>query len=127
MIYQVDTGDVSIQVAPKKGTHSTGSGAYNREYELDYRKGIADETTKGKKPPDDFGVGEARPVRDGYTVELDWDVTTVDDAITDLTELEAFATNKSTKQIHKKKGTKKKDVNPDIDPTDFFPDPLDYD
>ena len=37
MIYQVDTGDVSISVNPKKGTHSTGSGAYNREYSLDYK------------------------------------------------------------------------------------------
>ena len=33
--------------------------------------------------------------------------------MSDLTELEAFAKKKSTKQIYKKKGTKKKDVNPD--------------
>ena len=124
LVYQVDTGDVSIQVAPKKGTHSTGSGAYNREYELDYRKGIADETTKGKKPPDEFGVIESRPVRTSKDdIELDWsDDMSVDEAMSDLTELEAFATNKTTKQIHKKKGTKKKDVDPGIDPTDFFPD-----
>ena len=42
--------------------------------------------------------------------------------MTDLTELEAFAKNKSTTQIHKKKGTKKKDVFPEYDP----PEP-DYD
>ena len=50
-------------------------------------------------------------------------ITTVDDAMSDLTELEAFAKSKSTKQIHKKKGTKKKDVFPDWE----LPDPLDYD
>ena len=49
-------------------------------------------------------------------VELDGTMTTVDNAITDLTELEAFAKSKSTKQIHKKKGTKPKDVFPDYDP-----------
>ena len=48
-------------------------------------------------------------------------MTTVDDAFSDLTELEAFAKNKTTKQIHKKKGTKPKDV-PDYD--DVF---FDYD
>jgi len=124
LVYHADTGDVSIQVAPKKGTHSTGSGAYNREYELDYRKGIADETTKGKKPPDEFGVIEGRPVRTSKDdIELDWsDDMSVDEAMSDLTELEAFATNKTTKQIHKKKGTKKKDVDPAIDPTDYYPD-----
>ena len=41
--------------------------------------------------------------------------------MSDLTELEAFAKSKSTKQIHKKKGTKKKDVAPDVDIFDFFP------
>jgi hypothetical protein len=35
--------------------------------------------------------------------------------MSDLTELEAFAKSKSTKQIHKKKGTTKKDVFPDYD------------
>jgi hypothetical protein len=118
---------VSINVTPKKGTHSTGSGAYNKEYSLDYKKGQADELTKGKKPPDEFGVTETQPTRTGHPEDPDWDWdgidTTADDAITDLTELEAFAKSKSTKQIHKKKGTKKKDVFPDWE----LPDPLDYD
>jgi len=35
--------------------------------------------------------------------------------MSDLTELEAFAKSKLTKQIHKKKGTKPKDVFPDYD------------
>ena len=54
-------------------------------------------------------------------MDIDWDInpTTVDDAMSDLTELEAFAKNKSTKQIHKKKGTKPKDVFPDYDPGDY--------
>ena len=123
MFYSMDTGDVSIQVAPKKGKYSTESGAYNRDYQLDYKKGQADEMTKGT-PPDDFAVVESRPVRTSKDdIELDWsDDLSVDDAVSDLTELEAFAKNKTTKQIHKKKGTKKKDVDPGIDPTDFFPD-----
>ena len=123
MFYSMDTGDVSIQVAPKKGKYSTESGAYNRDYQLDYKKGQADEMTKGT-PPDDFAVVESRPVRTSKDdIELDWsDEMTVDEAMSDLTELEAFSKNKTTTQIHKKKGTKKKDVDPGIDPTDYFPD-----
>jgi len=121
MIYDLDTGDVSISVTPKKGEYSTKSGAYNKEYELDYKKGQADETTKGKKPPDDFSVSEIEGAADPYAMDVNWEgkVTTVDDAMTDLTELEAFARDKTTKQIHKKKGTKPKDVFPDYDPGDF--------
>ena len=54
---------------------------------------------------------------DQAAMDIDWDgtMTTVDDAMSDLTELEAFAKNKSIKQIHKKKGTKPKDVFPDYD------------
>ena len=124
LVYDVGTGDVSIQVAPKKGEFSTRSGAYEKPYELDYKKGIGDESTKGT-PPDDFAVVESRPVRTSKDdIELDWsDDLSVDEAMSDLTELEAFAKNQSTKKIHKKKGTKKKDVFPDYDP----PDPLDYD
>ena len=108
-------------VTPKKGEYSTKSGAYNKEYELDYKKGQADETTKGKKPPDDFSVSEIEGAADPYAMDVNWEgkVTTVDDAMTDLTELEAFARDKTTKQIHKKKGTKPKDVFPDYDPGDF--------
>ena len=117
MIYDLDTGDVSIQVTPKKGKYETSSGAYNKEYELDYKKGQADETTKGKKPPDEFGVNEIQGRTDPEAMDIDWDIneTTIDDAMSDLTELEGFAKSKSTKQIHKKKGTKPKDVFPDYD------------
>ena len=85
------------------------------------KKGQADETTKGKKPPDDFSVSEIEGAADPYAMDVNWEgkVTTVDDAMTDLTELEAFARDKTTKQIHKKKGTKPKDVFPDYDPGDF--------
>ena len=94
LIYQVDTGDVSINVTPKKGTHETGSGAYNKEYSLDYKKGIGDETTKGT-PPDEFGVTEARPYQTGKNdVDLDFADVDVDDAISDLIELENFAKKK---------------------------------
>ena len=120
LIYQMDTGDVSISVTPKKGKYETESGAYNQEYSLDYQKGIADEMTKGK-PADEFGVAEGRPRQVGPDdVELDYDqFIDVDDALSDLTELEAFAKNQSTKKIHKKKGTKPKDTSPTWEPPDY--------
>ena len=116
MIYDLDTGDVSINVTPKKGTYETSSGAYNKEYSLEYTKGQADEMTKGK-PPDEFEVAELEGRADPNAMDIDWEgkMTTVDGAMSDLTELEAFAKNKTTTQIHKKKGTKPKDVFPDYD------------
>ena len=139
MIYDMDTGDVSIDVTPKKGKYETTSGAYNKEYSLDYKKGeviddvdvpqtgtIDPKTGYTKKVPDEFSVGELEPRQvSPEDVELDGTMTTVDDAFSDLTELEAFAKNKTTKQIHKKKGTKPKDVNPDWEPSDYYD--LDYD
>jgi len=123
MFYDLDTGNVNIEVNPpmKKGKYETTSGAYNREYSLEYTKGQADETTKGKKPPDDFSVAEIEGKMDQQAMDVDWEgtMTTVDEAMSDLTELEAFAKNKTTKQIHKKKGTKPKDVFPDYDPGDY--------
>jgi len=125
MIYDLDTGNVSIEVKPGKGNYETTSGAYNKEYGLEYTKGQADEMTKGKKPPDEFEVAELEGRADPNAMDVDWDgtMTTVDDAMSDLTELEAFAKNKTTAQIHKKKGTKPKDVFPDYD-SDWY-DPLD--
>ena len=113
MIYDLDTGNVSIEVRSKGG--ETSSGSYNEPYGLDFKKGQMDETTKGQKPPDEFSVNESRLHRSGPEpddVEYYGDETNVEDAITDLTELEAFAKDKTAKQIHKKKGTKPKDVNP---------------
>ena len=125
MIYDLETGDVSIEVG-KKGFGDTSSGAYNQEYGLEYKKGQADETTKGQKPPDEFYVSDTELHRSGPEpddVEFYGNETSVDDAISDLTELEAFAKNKTTKQIHKKKGTKPKDLNPsepDVDWDDIY-------
>ncbi len=94
LVYQMDTGDVSIQVTPKKGEFSTKSGAYEKPYELDYKKGIGDETTKGT-PPDEFGVTEARPYQTGKNdVDLDFDEVDIDDAMSDLQELENFSKKK---------------------------------
>ena len=117
MYYDLDTGNVNIDVTPKKGGYETTSGAYNKEYSLEYTKGQADEMTKGKKPPDEFGVAEIEGTMDQQAMDVDWQgkITDVDDAMSDLTELEAFAKNKTTTQIHKKKGTKPKDVFPDYD------------
>jgi hypothetical protein len=121
MIYNMDTGDVSIQVSPSnKFNYETKSGAYNKEYSLDYKKGQQIEEGKlaGKTEADDFGVREIEGRADPEAIDVNWDIneTTVDEAMSDLTELEAFAKNKTTKQIHKKKGTKPKDVFPDYDP-----------
>jgi len=122
LVYQIDTGDVRIDVTPKKGTYETSSGAYNKEYELYYQKGQADELTKGKKPPDEFSVSEVEGTVDPHALDVNWDgrITDVDDAMSDLTEIEAFAKSKSTKQIHKQKGTKKKDVAPDYELDHYY-------
>ena len=133
MIYDLDTGNVSIEVRSKGG--ETSSGSYNQEYGLDYKKGeviddvdvpqtgtIDPKTGYTKKLPDEFVVNETELHRSGPEpddVEFYGNETNVDDAISDLTELEAFAKNKTTKQIHKKKGTKPKDVFPDYDPGDY--------
>ena len=98
MIYDMDTGDVSIDVTPAKNPRTgysgseTTSGAYNKEYSLDYKKGELVEEGKyaGSRSADDFSVSE-------------------------------LAKNKTTKQIHKKKGTKPKDVFPDWEPPDYDP------
>ena len=130
MIYDMDTGDVSIDVTPAKNPRTgysgseTTSGAYNKEYSLDYKKGELVEEGKyaGSRSADDFSVSELEPRQvSPEDVELDGTMTTVDDAFSDLTELEAFAKNKTTKQIHKKKGTKPKDVFPDWEPPDYDP------
>ena len=133
MIYDQTSGNVSFDVSPKKTKtgygYETKSGAYNREYGLDYKAGEVIEEGKhaGKKTKAEIEVGELKPYRTSRDdVELDLDITTVDDAMSDLTELEAFAKKKTVKQIHKKKGTKPKEVDPGIDPTDFFPEDYDY-
>jgi len=130
LIYDVGTGNVSIDVTPKKKWGNTESGAFNKEYGLELTKGEEIATKKGSiKTKDKFSVNESQPIRTGHPEDPDWDwdwsQTTVDDAITDLTELEAFAKNKSTKQIYKKKGIKKKDVNPEVEFDDTYD--LDYD
>ena len=126
--------DVTPSMNPKTGYHGheTKSGAFNKEYSLDYKKGEVIEKGKyaGKTTPDEFKVTETEPVRTGHPEDPDWDWDgtswdNVDDAITDLTELEAFAKSKSTKQIHKKKGTKPKDVFPEVEFDDTYD--LDYD
>ena len=76
------------------GTHILNEKEYFNQYGLDYKKGIGDETTKGT-PPDEFGAIEARPYQVGKNeVELDFDDVDIDDAISDLTELENFAKKK---------------------------------
>ncbi len=136
--YNMDGGHVSIEVnSLAKGQKVGGfrldestSGAHNKEYGLELTKGEEIATKKGSiKTPDEFKVVETEPIRTGHPEDPDWGwdgvERTVDDAITDLTELEAFATKKTTKQIHKKKGTKKKDVFPEVEFDDTYD--LDYD
>ena len=58
-------------------------------------------------------------MEDPETVGLEGDVSSVDDALSDLTELEAFAKKKTTTQIHRKKGTEPKDTSPEWEPPDY--------
>ena len=98
MIYDMDTGDVSINVTPKKGKYETSSGAYNKEYSLDYKKGELVEEGKyaGSRSADDFAVGEVKPSNIDPDGNVDWDAdyVDIDDAMTDLSELENFAKKK---------------------------------
>jgi hypothetical protein len=122
MVYNLDSGDVRFEVSPVKGSRQTSGGAYNDPYSLDYKAPqVIDEGKQaGTKIKSEIEVAESRPVQtDPETVELDGDYASVDDAISDLTELEAFAKKKLTKEIHKAKGTKPKNVVPDPDLPDY--------
>jgi hypothetical protein len=131
MYYELDSGNVRVEVTPAKTKtgygYETESGAFHKGYGAEVRKGedILDETTgRSTKTKDEFSIVEEEHVGGPEDVDFDIKETSVDDAITDLTEMEAFAKKKTTKQIHKKKGTKKKDVWPEgnWDPDDeFFP------
>ena len=98
MIYDIDTGDVSINVTPKQGKYETTSGAYNKEYSLDFKKGEIIEEGKyaGSRSADDFAVGEVKPSNIDPDGNVDWDAdyVDIDDAMTDLSELENFAKKK---------------------------------
>ena len=128
MYYDEPSGNVRFEVTPKKTEtgygYETKSGAYNKGYELEYKapEVIEEGGMKGTKTKSDVSVGEVTPVRTADDFDFDVTESSVDDAMSDLTELEAFAKNKTTKQIHKKKGTKPKDTFPDYDP----PDPYDF-
>jgi len=117
MIYDTRTGDVSFEVSGKD--MQTTSGAYNDPYALDYKAAEVIEET-GKKTKPKIEVGEAAPRQVGpEDVELEGELFDVDSAMSDLTELEAFAKKKTVKQLHTKKGTKPKDVAPEYDPPDY--------
>jgi len=122
MVYNLDSGDVRFEVSPVKGSNQTSGGAYNDPYSLDYKAPqVIDEGKQaGTKIKSEIEVAESRPVQtDPETVELDGDYASVNDAFSDLTELEAFAKKKLTKEIHKTKGTKPKNVTPEYDPPDY--------
>jgi len=121
MIYDTRSGDVSFEVMGPKTTKEgldqfqTKAGAYSDPYSVDYKAPqIIEETGKKTKPK--IEVSEARPRQVAESeIELDGDIFDVDDALSDLTELEAFAKKKFTKEIHKKKGTKPKKTSPDFE------------
>ena len=69
-----------------------------------------------KKTKPKIEVGEATPRQVGpEDVGLEGEMFDVDSAVSDLTELEAFAKKKLTKEVHKTKGTKPKNTSPDFD------------
>ena len=122
MVYNLDSGDVRFEVSPIKGSRQTSGGAYNDPYSLDYKAPqVIDEGKQaGTKIKSQIEVAESTPRQvSPDDVELDGDYASVDDAISDLTELEAFAKKKLTKEIHKTKGTKPKNVTPEYDPPDY--------
>ena len=113
MIYDTRSGDVSFEVSGKD--MRTTSGAYNDPYAIDYKAGEVIEET-GKKTKPKIEVGEATPRQVGpEDVELEGEMFSADDALSDLTELEAFAKKKLTKEVHKTKGTKPKNTSPDFE------------
>ena len=113
MIYDTRSGDVSFEVSGKD--MQTTSGAYNDPYAMDYKASQVIEET-GKKTKPKIEVGEATPRQVGpEDVELEGEMFDVDSAVSDLTELEAFAKKKLTKEVHKTKGTKPKNTSPDFD------------
>ena len=114
MIYDTRSGDVSFEVSGKGGKPTT-SGAYNDPYAIDYRASEVIEET-GKKTKPKIEVGEASPRQTGPDdIELEGEMFSADDALSDLTELEAFAKKKLTKEVHKTKGTKPKNTSPDFE------------
>ena len=123
MVYDVNTKDVHFEVAAKEGAgYESASGAYEQSYQLGYRapRVIEEGKQAGKKTKAEVEVAESRPHQvTPEDVELDGDISTVEDAVSDLTELEAFAKKKTVKEIHKKKGTTPKDINPTWEPPDY--------
>ena len=135
MHYDTDTKNVRFSVEGVQGQkvtkylpQETKSGAYNKQYDLEYKAPEVIEEGKhaGKKTKSEIQVVEETPHQvTPEDVELDISESTVDSALSDLTELEAFAKKKTVKQVHKKKGTTPKDVSPDYEPPDSYD--LDYD
>ena len=121
MIYDTRSGDVSFEVMGPKSVKEgldkfqTKAGAYSDPYSVEYKAPQIIEET-GKKTRPTIEVSEARPRQVAESeIELDGDIFDVDDALSDLTELEAFAKKKFTKEIHKTKGTKPKKTSPDFE------------
>jgi hypothetical protein len=133
MIYDIDTNNVRFDVSPKKTEtgfgYETKSGAYNKGYGVEYKAPQVIEEGKhaGKKTKSDISVGEVEGRMTPDDVDWDFREADVDEAMSDLTELEAFAKKKTVKQIHKKKGTKPKDVSPEADWDNYLPDIDDID
>ena len=135
MHYDMDTKNVrfSVEGAQDVGQskyipQDTKSGAFHRQYDLEYKAPTIIDEGKyaGNKTKSEVKVVEETPHQlTPEDVELDVSESTVDSALSDLTELEAFAKKKTVKQIHNKKGTKPKDVAPDYEPPDWYD--LDYD
>jgi len=123
LYHDIDTGGIRVEVTPAKTKtgygYETESGAYHKGYGAEVKKGETVVNKKGQatKTKDEFSVVEEEHVGGPEDVDFDLRETTVDDALSDLTEMEAFAKKKSTKQIHKKKGTTKKEVWPEFDDT----------
>ena len=91
--------------------------------QLEFKPGMADETTKGKKPPDKFTASESEPEIVNWDGDIDWTgenlVDNVADLTSDTTKLKEYAVGKEkitvkeiVESIKKKKRTQKINEDP---------------
>ncbi len=114
VVYKLDTGEVELSFIGDKT-------ALGEQVDLVYKPGLVDETTKGKKPPDQFIASESVPEShvtgpDDWSIDMGVNQTeNVGDLTSDLTELKTFATGEKATIKEIVEGIKKKKVRETMD------------
>ena len=114
VVYKLDTGEVELSFIGDKT-------ALGEQVDLVYKPGLVDETTKGKKPPDQFTASESVPEShvsgpDDWSIDMGVNQTeNVGDLTSDLTELKTFATGEKATIKEIVEGIKKKKVRETMD------------